>query len=58
VEESQQNAKEKPTRRFWGQLIYFTKEDATIRRASGAILVVDSYEVASLSDRKTRLQFG
>jgi quercetin dioxygenase-like cupin family protein len=48
----------KPTRRFWGQLIYFTKDDATIRRPSGAIFVVDSYEVASLSDRKTRLEFG
>ena len=48
----------KPTRRFWGELIYFTKDDVTIRRQSGAILVVDTYEVASLSDRKTCLQFG
>ena len=46
----------KPTRRFWGELIYFTKDDVTIRRQSGAILVVDTYEVASLSDRKTRLE--
>ena len=46
----------KPTRRFWGELIYLTKDDVTIRRPSGAILVVDTYEVASLSDRKTRLE--
>lgn len=46
----------KPTRRFRGELIYFTKDDVTIRRPSGAILVVDTYEVASLSDRKIRLK--
>lgn len=46
----------KPTRRFRGELIYFTKDDVTIRRPSGAILVVDTYEVASLSDRKTRVE--
>lgn len=48
--------KGKPTHRFRGELIYFTKDDVTIRRPSGTILVVDTYEVASLSDRKTRLE--
>jgi hypothetical protein len=46
----------KPTSRFRGQLVYFTKDDVTIRRPSGAILVVDSYEVNSLSDGKTHLE--
>jgi hypothetical protein len=45
-----------PTSRFRGQLIHFTKDDATIRRPSGAILVIDTYEIVSLSDGKTRLE--
>ena len=45
-----------PTTTFRGQLIYFTNADLTIRRASGAILVIDRYEVMSVSDGKTRLE--
>ncbi len=45
-----------PTRKFHGQLIYFTNADVTIRRPSGAILVVDRYEVVAISDGKTRFQ--
>jgi hypothetical protein len=43
----------KPTKRLRGQLIYFTNADLTIRRPSGAILVIDRYEVSSISDGKT-----
>ena len=46
----------KPTKRLRGQLIYFTNADLTIRRPSGAILVIDRYEVGSISDGKTRFQ--
>ena len=34
-----------PTKTFRGQLIYFTNADLTIRRPSGAILIIDRYEV-------------
>ena len=44
----------KPTKRLRGQLIYFTNADLTIRRPSGAILVIDRYEVSAISDGKTR----
>lgn len=44
----------KPTKRLRGQLIYFTNADLTIRRPSGAILVIDRYEVVAISDGKTR----
>jgi hypothetical protein len=47
--------KGKPTQIFRGQLIYFTKDDVTIRRPSGAVLVVDNYEIVAISDGKTRL---
>lgn len=43
-----------PTRKFRGQLVYFTNADLTIRRPFGAILVIDRYEVVSISDGKTR----
>ncbi len=46
----------KPTKRFRGQLIYFTNADVTIRRPSGAILVVDRYEIVSIADGKTRFE--
>jgi hypothetical protein len=46
----------KPTKRLRGQLIYFTNADLTIRRPSGAILVIDRYEVSSISDDKTRFE--
>ena len=41
-----------PTTKFRGRLIFYTKDDITIRRPSGAILVIDLYEIASLSDSK------
>lgn len=44
------------TRRFHGRLIYFTGADLTIRRPSGAILVIDHYEIAALSDGKRRIE--
>jgi hypothetical protein len=46
----------KPRSRLWGQLIYYTKDDMTIRRPSGAILVVDTYEIVAISDRKIRFE--
>ena len=46
----------KPTSRFRGQLIYFTKDDVAIRRPSGAILVIDTYEVVAISDGKIRFE--
>ena len=46
----------KPTKSFLGQLIYLTDIDLTIRRPSGAILVVDRYEVVAISDGKTRFE--
>jgi hypothetical protein len=46
----------KPTKRLRGQLLYFTNADLTIRRPSGAILVIDRYEVGSISNGKTRFQ--
>lgn len=46
----------KPATTLRGQLIYFTNADLTIRRPSGAILVIDRYEVMSVSDGKTRLE--
>src|SRR6266853_3365607 len=48
----------KPTREFRGQLIYMTNADLTIRRPSGAILVIDRYEVVAVSDGKTRFAPG
>lgn len=45
-----------PTTKFRGRLIFYTAVDITIRRPSGAILVIDLYEVAALSDGKTRIE--
>lgn len=45
-----------PTLKFRGQLIHFTSADVTIRRPSGAIMVIDHYELVALSDTKTRLE--
>jgi hypothetical protein len=42
--------------KFRGRLIYYTSADVTIRRPSGAILVIDNYEIAALYDGKTRLE--
>ena len=46
----------KPLKKFRGQLIYFTSDDVTIRRPSGAILVVDNYEIVVISDGKTQFK--
>lgn len=50
------NARANPRRNSAGHLIFFTKDDVTIRRPSGAILVIDNYEIAAISDSKTRLE--
>ena len=46
----------KPTKSLRGQLIFFTNADLTVRRPSGAILVIDRYEVVAISDGKTRFE--
>jgi hypothetical protein len=46
----------KATTTFRGRLIYFTNADLTIRRPSGAILVIDRYETITISDGKKRLE--
>ena len=45
-----------PTTKFRGRLIFYTAADITVRRPSGAILVIDLYEIAALSDGKTRVE--
>jgi hypothetical protein len=45
-----------PRKRFRRQLIYITNDDVTIRRPSGAVLVIDNYEVVAISEGKTRLE--
>lgn len=45
-----------PRRTFRAQLVYFTPDDATLRRPKGALLVVDTYELESLSDGRTTVQ--
>ena len=44
-----------PRKKFKAKLIFFTRDDATLRRPSGAVLVIDTYELESLADRKTRV---
>lgn len=44
------------TRRFRGQVIYFTPDDIAVRRPSGAILVIDTYEIVAISDGKSRFE--
>ncbi len=34
----------------------FTNADVTVRRSSGAILVIDNYEIAAISDGKKRFE--
>ncbi len=46
----------KPTKKFRGQLIYFTNDDVTVRRPSGPILVIDRYEVVAISDGNARFE--
>ncbi len=45
-----------PTNRLRGQVVYFTNADVTLRRPSGAILVIDNYEIISMSDGKKRFE--
>ncbi len=45
-----------PAQKFRGQLVFFTKDDVTIRRPSGAIFVIDNDEIAAISDGKTRFE--
>ena len=47
-----------PKQKFRGRVIYFTSADVTLRRPSGAVLVIDSYEIAALSDATSRLEPG
>lgn len=49
-------AKDIPRKKFKAKLIFFTRDDATVRRPSGALLVIDTYELESLADRKTRVE--
>ncbi len=45
-----------PTQKFRGQLIFFARDDVTIRRPDGTILVIDNYELAAISDGKTHFE--
>lgn len=42
-------------KKFAGKLIYFTPADALVRRPSGALLVIDTYEIESLAAGGTRV---
>jgi hypothetical protein len=44
-----------PTNRFRGQAVYFTNADVTVRLPSGAVLVIDNYEIIAMSDGKKQL---
>lgn len=41
--------------KFQARLIFFTGADVTLRRPSGAVLIIDTYELEWLSDGKTRV---
>lgn len=45
-----------PTNRFRGQVVYFTNADVTVRLPSGAILVIDNYEIIAMSAGKKRFE--
>lgn len=45
-----------PTNRFRGKVVYFTNADVTVRRPSGAILVIDNCEIAALSVGRRRFE--
>ena len=42
--------------RFRGQVVYFTDADVTVRRPSGAMLVIGNDEIVSVSDGKIRFE--
>jgi hypothetical protein len=44
------------TNRFRGQVVYFTNADVTVRRSSGAILVIDNYEITAMSAGNKRFE--
>lgn len=46
-----------PKEQFRAVLIYFTRDDVTLRRPSGALLVLDTYELEWVADGKTRVVF-
>jgi hypothetical protein len=48
----------KTENRFRGQIIYFTDADVIVRRPSGEILVLGSYEIAAMSDEKNRFELA
>jgi hypothetical protein len=48
--------REAPTNRFRGQVVYFTGADVTVRRPSGAMLVIRDDEIAGASDGKIRFE--
>jgi hypothetical protein len=45
----------KAQKKFSGKLIHFTADDAILRRPSGALLVVDTYEMESLTAAGARV---
>ncbi len=47
-----------PTDRLRGQVVYFTNADVMVRRPSGAILVIDNYEIIAMSDGKRRFELA
>lgn len=42
--------------RFRGQVVYVTDADVTVRRPSGAMLVIDNDEIAAMSDGKNHFE--
>ena len=48
--------KGEPKQKFRGQLIYSTSDDVTIRRPSGALLVIDNYEIVAISNEQARFE--
>ena len=47
-----------PKQKFRGRVIYFTSADVTLRRPSGAVLVIDNYEITALSDGSAQIEPG
>lgn len=45
-----------PRKSFTAKLIHFTDDDLTLRRASGALVVIDTYELQSITDRKLQVE--
>jgi hypothetical protein len=46
------------TNQFRGQIVYFTDTDVTVRRPSGAMLVLNNCEITAVSDGKIRLELA